>query len=353
MTWTFDSAADPAALVAFAERWRQLHARTGASILLDWDFVAPLLAEFGSGSELLATCARDGQTLAAAIVVPSRHGAWTTFQPPQAPLGLWLQDRGQPLEPLLRDLLRRLPGLPLVFGLTQMDPLLSARPRDGGCIGTLDYIATAHVELAGSFDDYWNARGKNLRSNLKKQRNRLERDGVATRLQVSRDAQDVAQAMADYGRLESTGWKGEHGTAVHADDAQGRYYRAMLASLCRRGQASIYRYWFDERVVAMDLCVEDGDVLIVLKTSYDESVPSSLSPTLLMREEAMRGLFEAGRIRRVEFYGRVMEWHLRWTGQVRTMYHVNYYRWPGLRRLHALLEARTRARPRAQAPTEQ
>jgi hypothetical protein len=29
-----------------------------------------------------------------------------------------------------------------------------------------------------------------------------------------------------------------------------------------------------------------------------------------------------------------MEWHLRWTDEVRTMYHVNYYRWPGLRRLH-------------------
>jgi hypothetical protein len=72
-----------------------------------------------------------------------------------------------------------------------------------------------------------------------------------------------------------------------------------------------------------------------------------------MREEATRGLFESGKIRRIEFYGRVMEWHLRWTEQVRTMYHVNYYRWPGLRRLHALLESRSHAEQRAQAPTEQ
>jgi CelD/BcsL family acetyltransferase involved in cellulose biosynthesis len=353
MSWTFAPAADPAALASFAERWRQLHAGTGASVLLDWDFVAPLLAEFGTGRELLAACARDGQPLALAIVVQSRRGAWATFQPPQAPLGLWLQDRGQPLEPLLHDLLRRLPGLPLVFGLTQMDPLLTPRPADGGCIATLDYIATAHVDVAGSFDDYWKARGKNLRSNLKKQRSRLEREGVVTRLQLSRAADEVAQAVAGYGRLESTGWKGERGTAVHADDARGRYYRAMLEALCRRGQGSIYRYWFGDRLVAMDLCVEDGDTIIVLKTSYDESVPSSLSPTLLMREEATRGLFESGKIRRIEFYGRVMEWHLRWTEQVRTMYHVNYYRWPGLRRLHALLESRSHAEQRAQAPTEQ
>jgi hypothetical protein len=55
-----------------------------------------------------------------------------------------------------------------------------------------------------------------------------------------------------------------------------------------------------------------------------------------MREEACRRLFEEGRIRRIEFYGKVMEWHTRWTDEVRTMYHLNYYRWPVLGYLHAL-----------------
>jgi hypothetical protein len=55
-----------------------------------------------------------------------------------------------------------------------------------------------------------------------------------------------------------------------------------------------------------------------------------------MREEACRRLFEDGRIRRIEFYGRVMEWHTRWTDEVRTMYHLNHYRWPVLARLHGV-----------------
>jgi len=151
--------------------------------------------------------------------------------------------------------------------------------------------------------------------------------------------------VEDYGRLESSGWKAGKGTAVHAGNAQGRYYRAMLEALAGRNAASVYRYYFNEQLVAMDLCVEDADSIVVLKTSYDESVPSNWSPTLLMREEACRALFDAGRFARLEFYGRVMEWHLRWTDEVRTMYHVNYYRWPGLRRLHALLESRPRPAP--------
>ncbi|WP_020655379.1 GNAT family N-acetyltransferase [Massilia niastensis] len=345
MSWHTVSAAR---FPEFAARWQQLHARGPAPAMLAADFVAPLLAQFGAGSELLAWCERGGETVAMALVKPDGRGAWTTFQPSQAPLGLWLQLPGEPLEPLLAGLLRALPGFPLLFGLTQADPMLTPRPADSPGLHTLDYIDTARVTLAGGFEDYWNARGKNLRSNLKKQRARLEREGVATRLDILRAPQDMAQAIQDYGRLESSGWKGSEGTAVDAGNAQGRYYRAMLEALAARGAASVYRYFFGEQLVAMDLCVEDADSIVVLKTSYDESVPSSLSPTLLMREEACRRLFDEGRFKRLEFYGRVMEWHLRWTDEVRTMYHINYYRWPGLRRLRAMLASRGKSRSAAQ-----
>jgi hypothetical protein len=238
---------------------------------------------------------------------------------------------------LLEALMPALPGMPLVFGLTQLDPDLLARPAG---LRTLDYIATARITLAGSFDDYWAARGKNLRSNLKKQRAKLEKDGVALRLQISREPGDVAAAVADYGRLESAGWKAGGGTAVDAANAQGQFYRGMLEGFCRRGAGSIYRYWFNDQLVAMDLCIEDARQIIVLKTTYDETVPGNLSPTLLMREEAVRQLFDAQRFERLEFYGKVMEWHTRWTDEVRTLYHVNHYRWPVLGRLHAQWQSR-------------
>lgn len=347
MSWTLAPARD---FAQHAEAWSRLHASLGpgnASALLAADFVAPLIDQFGRGDELIA-CLKNGAAMRAmAIVRPSRRGAWTTFQPAQAPVGLWLQAPGQDTAQLARSLLGALPGFPLMLALTQMDPMLMPRPADGPCTRTLDYIDTARVTLAGSFADYWNARGKNLRGNLKKQRARLEREGVDTRMQVDRLPADMAQAVADYGRLETSGWKGGEGTAVSSENAQGRYYRAMLEGMAARGAASVYRYYFGVQLVAMDLCVEDGDSIVVLKTAYDESVPSNLSPTLLMREEACRSLFDSGRLGRLEFYGRVMEWHTRWTEEVRTMYHVNYYRWPGLGRLHALLDARSEARTKA------
>lgn len=330
MKWTV------AAASALPAAWDELHARVQASPLLARDFVEPLLTEFGGGAVLLASCAHEGRTVAMALLVKTGRGKWTTFQPAQAPIGLWMQEGALAPEALLASLMRALPGFPLVFGLTQCDPDLIPRPPSRPRLRTLDYIATAKITLAGSFDSYWNARGKNLRSNLKKQRAKLDKDGTTLRLQVSRDPQDMAQAVADYGRLESAGWKAASGTAVAADNDQGRYYRAMLEAFCKRGMGSVYRYWFDDQLVAMDLCVEDARQIIVLKTTYDESVPKSLSPTLLMREEATRALFDASRVERIEFYGKVMEWHTRWTDEMRTLYHINFYRWPLLARLHAL-----------------
>ena len=334
MTWTIIPARD---FDRHAARWQRLHAAGPASPLLAVDFVRPLLDVFGTGRELLAWHdGRDGNTDAMTIVTPGRFGAWNTFQPAQAPVGLWLQRDARLADDLLAGLLRALPGPALMLGLTQCDPMLTARPEGSH---SFDYIRTARITLQGTFDDYWNARGKNLRTNLKKQRNRLRQDGIATRLDIVRDPALMAGAVADYGKLETSGWKASEGTAVAADNAQGRFYRALLEAFARRGAASVYRYWFDgpdgPRLAAMDLCVEGGGCIVILKTAYDEALGPQLSPALLMREEATRSLFDEGRFERIEFYGRVMEWHTRWTDEIRTMYHLNGYRWPLLGRLRA------------------
>ena len=336
----------------FAGRWSRLNAETMNSPLLEVDFIAPLLTEFGTGSELLVICEKDAQVMAMAIVTPRGKGAWDTFQPSQAPVGPWLYRQEVEIEELTVSLLKRLPGLSLSLGLTQLDPQLVARPQDSRHLRTLNYIETARITITGSFDAYWDARGKNLRTNMKKQRAKLQKDGVQTRMQISRAPEDVAAAIADYGRLESAGWKAAGGTAIHPDNAQGRYYQRMLESFCRRGAGCIYRYWFDSQLVAMDLCIESPQCIIILKTTYDETVPNSLSPTLLMREEACRQLFDEARVGRIEFYGKVMEWHRRWSDEIRTMYHVTEYRWPLLLELRNMLGASKGAMSslRAQVP---
>lgn len=57
-----------------------------------------------------------------------------------------------------------------------------------------------------------------------------------------------------------------------------------------------------------------------------------------MRHDQFKHIFDEGRIRRIEFYGKVLEWHTRWTNDTRTLYHLTLYRWPFLQVIHTQLQ---------------
>lgn len=326
-------------LRALAAQWDELQQRTQPHAFLRASFLACLLDEFGNGSELLAVKAGPAGWCGAALLQPQGRGRWSSFQPSQLPLGPVLLAPGEDLGTALRQLLRDLPGLPLALGLTQLDSQHHAAPMDGPSLRSLHYIDTAWVDVDGSFEAYWEARGKNLRQNTRKQLKKVEAGGVTPRLDVIEAPEQMAEAIAQYGVLESSGWKAEQGTAISADGAQGRFYRHALEQAARDGHARLYRYWFGDEVVAMDLCVHQGDCLVILKTAYQQA-HHAVSPSTLMRAEEFEALFNESRFKRIEFFGRVMEWHTRWTDKSRSLFHVTAYRWPWLKSLQSWLHRR-------------
>ena len=321
----------------FAEispHWQRLASKHLKAPFLRLEFIEPLLREFSSGREQVAIAERRGEIVALAILAAPERGRRNTFQPSQLPLGPILLEEDVAVEAALETLHRQLPIWTLAAGFTQLDSAMYRAPvaTNNRVIG--DYIQTAWVDVDGSFADYWEARGKNLKQNIRKQRRKLLDDGVETRLEVLREPDSVAAAVEDYGKLESSGWKASGGTAIHPSNAQGRFYREMLERFCTNGRGCIYRYSFSGKAVAVDLCIESDDTLVILKTTYDESF-KTLSPAFLMREEAFARIWQEGRIRRIEFFGKVMDWHKRWTDNARDIYHLTSYRWSWVKRLRA------------------
>ena len=330
-----------------ASRWDALNATTGNLPLLHSDMLAEAIRCFGTGREMVGLLVQPeaaGRVGAAGIFGRHGVGQWSTFQPSQLPVGPFLLDRSVTANNLLASVLPALPGWSIVLSITQQDPAVLARPTADDATAVLDYIDTARVTIAGTFEDYWAARGKNLRANVKKQLSKLASEGIATHVDVLTRPEEMAGAIADYGRLETSGWKAGQGTAVNVDNAQGDFYRSVLTRFARRSAARVYRYRYGERVAAMDLCVESSDTLYILKTAYDESIQGT-SPATLMRHAYLPDLVNREGKRRIEFYGRVMEWHRRWTDDVRTMYHVTRYRSPWIMKLRRKL-----ARSAAPAP---
>ncbi|MDH5545588.1 MAG: GNAT family N-acetyltransferase [Gammaproteobacteria bacterium] len=310
----------------FQSEWDTLNREFPNSILLDYRFISASVRNFDFDNAHLAICEDQGKVIAVTIVSKVAFGRWSTIQPSQCPVAPWIHNDDYSLEDLLGSLIKCLPDfIVLNFGLTQQDPFLTRKPIDSGKISTLDYIQTARVTTENlDFDQYWAQRGRNLRQNINKQRNRLNRENVSLNVSAYNTPEQMEQCVDDYGKLESSGWKAEMGTAISVDNSQGRFYIDILTRLAETGNARVYQLHYNDKLVATDLCVSDSKQIIILKTTYDESESSS-SPALLMRRHYFEDIFNTSEFQRIEFYGKVMEWHKKWTTDIRQMYHVNYF----------------------------
>lgn len=329
IAWQFGK---PTKVLELAAEWDALVVGNGYPTFLGATFINHAVEAFGC-ERGLTVCGRIGNRLVATgVIVRHAGGRWVCFQPSQLPLGAWVMDRQLSWGEVLPSLISALPGLGLSVSLTRQDPKLVGRPNSVPAVEILDYVETGWIEVEGSFEDFWQSRGKNLRQNLRKQRRKLEEQGQALTFDYLTKPADVDAAFVEFAALESAGWKAAEGSAICVDNNQGLFYRKLLADFAARGEAFAFLLSLSGKPIAVDFGVRDPDTMVILKTTYDETL-KAVSPAQLLHERAFELVFRDRLARHIEFYGRVMEWHQRWTDQSRMLFHVNSYRWPFLREL--------------------
>ena len=324
-------------LSAWLPQWQQLHQQTGQHLLLDSVCLTNALKHFPVSNALTAIATIDDKTVAAGIFVRCGFGRWITYQPSQLPIGAWLSIQPEHTETLLRVLAQYLPGFTLTVSLTQQDPALQPRPVESAQLDTLDYITTAKMTLNQTFADYWATRSKNTRQNLSKIQNRLQTDGLSASFQMQNNAEQLIAGIRAYAKIEQHSWKNAGGTAITENDTQCQFYQQWLGALGSE-HAEIWYLQTPEGPVAADLCIKRANTLIILKTTYAEPW-AKYSPAFLMHIRGIEHCIESG-IEHIEFYGPAMEWHRKLTAELRVMYHVNFYRFSGLKQLKQLLHQR-------------
>lgn len=330
------------AIECFPERtqeWDAINQMAGNHVLLDSQFVASLVRHFATPNVLLAV-SRDPMHPGMALVYSQRPGFWEIFTPSQSPLGPIVLGSRDPACRQIRGLMNSLPGFPVQLAILRQDPQWSAWfPLDEGTqLEAVEMMETARIRLEGTFEEFWKARSSNLRHNLNRQRRRLKEQGRTIELITHTSAEAIADCIREFGRLESAGWKAELGTAVNEHNVQGGFYRDLFERFCASGNTLIFQLLLDGQVAATDLCLFREGMLVVLKTAYDETL-QALSPALLMREDILRYLYSDRRYQVVEFYGRVQDWHLKWTNDTRPMYHLNYDRNRVVRKMRELVRS--------------
>lgn len=330
---------EPALIARHASEWDGLVVQRGYPAFMRTGFIGHAIDTFGCPKGRLVLGRMSGQLVVGALVVSTGWGRWASYQPSQLPLGAWIMATGYRWEDVLPSLSRNLPGYPISLSVTQQDPLFTEHPGSDPRLEVLDYVSTGWIDVTGSYDEFWQSRGKNLRQNLRKQRRRLEEQGHRLRFDFLESAAAVDAALLEFSVLESAGWKAALGTAIAPDNAQGDFYRNMLADAAAAGRAFACRLTLDDKPVAVDFGLRDSNSLVILKTTYDETF-KGCSPAQLLHEQAFECIFQRRLARTVEFYGKLMEWHSRWTDKSRTLYHVNFFRTPAWRKLRMALQNR-------------
>jgi CelD/BcsL family acetyltransferase involved in cellulose biosynthesis len=128
-----------------------------------------------------------------------------------------------------------------------------------------------------------------------------------------------------YGDLEIRGWKRTAGTAVHRSNTQGRFYQEVLCQFAEQGNGIVYELYLDDCLVASQLAIGNGSILITLKTTFNEAF-RKYSPGRVLDYLTLQQEFELGRFAKVEFCTNAGPDLIRWGHSTRSVSHLTVYR---------------------------
>lgn len=325
MTPRFDLLTGAGALSGLGEAWDRLAERT-PSPFLTREWTAAWCEAFGERAPRVATLrAGDGELLAAAVLRPVRAGLAATANDHSGDWDAVARDDEARAELWCAIGRLRRPRLVLT-GLREPGAAVAARElrREGYRVVPSVEAESPFLRLPGSFDELLAGRSANLRSQWRRRRRALDREGtVAVRCTTAagpRLERDLDALFA----IEASGWKGRAGTAIASDPATTRLYGDFARAAAGRGWLRVYVLEVDGRPLAADLGCAMGGVGFLLKTGFDDAA-AALSPGLVLRGEVLRASIEEG-LTGYDFLGGPDAYKTRWTGDVRVRARLEAYR---------------------------
>lgn len=278
MTWEFHPA--KTTFEKYSGDWDRLNLELYDSHpYFDSRFIGPLLDYFATGKELLCLYRSLDAIEGALILQPNGFGRYSSFRPSQAQITpILISDQN-----LLVELMKALSRYAWTISFFAIDPRYSL---DFSTL-RLEKIVSAQADTIGidrgiAFHDYWSQRSKNLKANIRRYLNRVENNGSVPVFVEAIAPEVMRDGVHRFGSLESAGWKAGVGTAISIENKQGEFYAEILRRFAVTEQAKICELMIGTQLAASRLIISNGNMSVILKTTYDESLARFAPSRLLL-----------------------------------------------------------------------
>ena len=140
-----------------------------------------------------------------------------------------------------------------------------------------------YYPVAGNFDDYYSSMSKNMRGNLRRAENNLSQ---LHKLEVRVLENDQANAdfLDKFMPVESCGWKGRVGSAISSNPELEAFYRTLTSRLQKSGMLRWESLYADNVLIATNLSIRFGEIVVIWKLGYDESLKKYSPGGLLFKK---------------------------------------------------------------------
>jgi CelD/BcsL family acetyltransferase involved in cellulose biosynthesis len=326
---------------AIEPEWEELAVRAGVVPFLRPAWTLAWWDAFGSGSLAALTVRRQGRL---AGVLP----IWWRGKVARSPTN-WHSDRhGAVAEDaaakralygaLFADRPRR---VDLSFLSAEDDDLEMLRATAVG-YQVLDRVmmSSPFVPVAGDWEAYWSGLSRNLRSTVRRCRNRLAERGKVE-FAVEEGGEGLDATLEECYRLEATGWKGAEGTAIASRPETRRFYTETSRWAAQEGVLRLGLLRLDGRPVAFNLCLEAGGRHYLLKLGHEAEL-DRIGPGTVLTADMVQRAFELG-LESYEFMGGPDPYKLRWAQGRREFFRAQAFAPTLAGRADRLVQTRGRA----------
>jgi CelD/BcsL family acetyltransferase involved in cellulose biosynthesis len=304
-------------LAAISPEWDDLADRLHAAPWFRPGWFEAWLQAFGGGTPQIAAVRRDGR-LAGLAPMLSRAGVLrspTNWHTPE--FGLLAED-AESRDELARVLFQRRPRR---VSLGFLDPDHSGLAESRRAAATSRYRVLVRtlqrspfVPIRGSFEEYLERLGNKRSKELRRHRRQLEELGAVTfAVEDGRDGLD--ELLREGFRVEASGWKGTHGTAIQSRPETLRFYTDIARWAAQRGWLRLGFLRLGEEAIAFELMLEAEGILYDVKPGYDEGY-RRYSPGHLLNWGIIEYAFSSG-ARSYEFLGADEPGKLVWASDLR------------------------------------